>query len=83
MNKISDMVGIPKDVSSNLPLIRIVGREEFYIENYRGILEYQTDKILIQTKVGQIYLGGKNLQIDYYTNEEMKVTGRIDVLEYH
>ena len=58
------------------------GRNEICIENYRGILEYTDLLIRVQTKSGQIRLSGKNLQIEYYTNDEMKITGRIVQLEF-
>ena len=80
---VSDAAGIPKDVVLGIPLIRLVGKEEFYIENYRGILEYTMEMIRIQTKIGQIHLTGKKLEIVYYTNDEMKVTGHIQRLEFH
>lgn len=80
---VSDAAGIPKDVVLGIPLIRLIGKEEFYIENYRGILEYTTEFIRIQTKIGQIHLFGKKLDIIYYTNDEMKVTGHIHKLEFH
>jgi len=82
-NRVSDAVNIPKDVILGVPLIHMTGREEFYIENYRGILEYTDSLIRIQTKIGQIHVIGKKLEIIYYTNDEMKVVGLIDKLEYH
>lgn len=82
-NMVSDATGIPKDVLLGVPIIRMIGQEEFYLENYRGILEYTETMIRVQTKIGQIHLFGKNLEITYYTNDEMKVVGRIDLLEYH
>ncbi len=82
-NRISDAVNIPKDVILGVPIVRIIGQEEFYIENYRGILEYTDTVIRVQTKIGQIYLTGKRLEILYYTNDEMKVVGFIEKLEYH
>lgn len=82
-NRVSDAVNIPKDVLLGVPLIRMVGQEEFYIENYRGILEYTDTIIRIQTKIGQIHLAGKRMEIIYYTNEEMKVVGHIDKVEYY
>lgn len=82
-NRVSDAVNIPKDVILGVPLFRLIGREEFYIENYRGILEYTDTLIRIQTKIGQVQLSGCKLEIVYYTNDEMKVVGRIDKLEFH
>ncbi len=82
-SRISDVTNIPKDVILGVPLVQLVGQEEFYIENYRGILEYTNTFIRIQTKIGQIHICGKELEIIYYTNDEMKVIGRIESLTYH
>ena len=67
---------MPRDVVMGASVITITGRNEICIENYRGILEYTDLLIRVQTKSGQIRLSGKNLQIEYYTNDEMKITGR-------
>ncbi len=82
-NKVSDAINIPKDVVFGVPIVRMIGQQEFYIENYRGILEYTDTLVRVQTKIGQILLHGKRLEILYYTNDEMKVTGLIEKLEYH
>ena len=60
----------------------ILGNFEVCIENYRGILEYTDTLIRVQTKGKQIRLSGKQLQIEYYTNDEMKITGKISSLEF-
>ena len=36
----------------------------------------------VQTQGGPIRLCGSRLQVEYYTNDEMKVTGKIDTLEF-
>ena len=59
-----------------------VGDFEVCIENYRGITEYTDSLVRVQTKGGQIRLTGRGLQIEYYTNDEMKVTGKIRTLEF-
>lgn len=81
--KLAETAQIPKDVSMGLPIIRILGQEEIYIENYRGILEYTATCIRIQTKLGQIYLEGKHLEIAYYTNVEMKIEGNLTQLLFY
>ena len=82
-SRVSDAANIPKYVILGVPLVRMVGQEELYIENYRGILEYTDTFIRVQTKIGQIHLFGKKLEIIYYTNDEMKVVGHIESLKYH
>lgn len=73
---------LPKDVILGVPLISVTGQTEACIENYRGILEYTDKLIRIQTKLGKIYVHGKRLQIEYYTNDEMKITGLIETIEF-
>ena len=53
------------------------------MENYRGILEYSPEAIVLQGKTCQISIFGKRMSIDYYTNEDMKITGCIECVRYH
>jgi len=73
---------LPKDLMYGAVLVSITGRQEILIENYRGILEYSQNHISLQTKTCRLVVRGKNLNISYYTNEEMKITGMIDSLIY-
>ena len=80
--RLSEAAGMPKDVVLGVPVVTMNGREELCIENYRGIIEYTEELIRVQTKTGQIRIAGKRMQIEYYTNDEMKITGQIASLEY-
>lgn len=82
-NKMAEVSEMPKDVVLGMPVLTITGQLEMSIENYRGILEYTDVLVRIQTKIGQLRISGKKLQVAYYTNDEMKVTGRIESIEYH
>lgn len=73
---------MPKDVALGAPILTVTGQTELMVENYRGILEYTEIMVRVQTKAGQIKITGKRLQIDYYTNDEMKITGRVRQIEY-
>ncbi len=77
---VSDAAHIPKDVSMGMSIIRIMGENELYIENYRGLLEYSDICLRILTKTNQIRIEGNKLEIEYYTNDEMKITGRIQTI---
>lgn len=80
--RLASAVSMPKDVVLGAAVVTIIGAGEVCIENYRGIIEYTDILIRVQTKGYQIKLQGKHLQIEYYTNDEMKITGRIVSLEY-
>ena len=73
---------LAKDLFFGAVILTITGREEAIVENYKGILEYSNEKIRLQTKTCKLLLCGKNLKIDYYTNEEMKITGFINQIMY-
>jgi len=78
----ADSLQLPKDFVLGAAIVTLMGQNEAYIENYKGILEYTTECILVQTKTCQIAVTGKCLTIAYYTNEEMKIVGIIEHVNY-
>lgn len=80
--KMLSAMDLPKDVIQHASVVTILGRKELCIENYRGIIEYTDTLIRVQTRTGQIRIQGKSLQIPYYTNDEMKITGILSSLEF-
>lgn len=79
---IVESLKIPRDIVMGDSVLTMTGNTSAYIENYRGILEYTSCHILIQGKNCQICFEGKGLYIDYYTNEDMKISGCISCIQY-
>lgn len=73
---------LPKDVCLGALKVTMTGNKEAWIENYRGILEYTDHMILLQAKTCQVCFEGSRLSIDYYTNEDMKISGCIGCVRY-
>ena len=73
---------LPKDVCMGALRVTLTGNCEAWIENYRGILEYSNQTILLQAKNCQVCFEGTRLSIDYYTNEDMKISGCICSVRY-
>lgn len=73
---------IPKDLSEGAVLLSVTGREEIFIENYKSILEYTNQRVLLQTKSGKLEVKGKNLHIAYYTSGEMRIKGLLESIHY-
>ncbi len=73
---------LPKDLMFGAAIITVTGRSDLMVENYKGILEYRQDKIRLSLKQGQVEITGEQLKIEYYTSEDMRITGRIDRVEY-
>lgn len=73
---------MPKDMVYGDAQLHISGRHEAYIENYKNIIEYTDSVIRLQTKSGKLLITGKRLCIEYYTGDEMKITGYLSDFKY-
>ena len=73
---------LPKDICLGAMRVTMTGNREAWIENYKGILEYTDQAILLQGKTCQVCFEGTCLTIDYYTNEDMKISGCIQCVRY-
>lgn len=79
---IVESLKLPKDTMLGASIVTITGDREAFIENYKGIIEYTTESIVLQGKNRRICFEGKRLSIDYYTNEDMKISGSIEAVRY-
>ena len=80
--KIDKLLEMPKEVCSDLPKIVITGFDEMIIENFKGILEYEEFFVRIHTHIGIININGFNLNLENMTNDDLKVTGKIESMEF-
>lgn len=81
-SNIVESLELPRDIMYGAVIITAMGRNQILVENYKGIIEYTKEKIRLQTKNCQVTVQGKQLVVEYYTNEEMKITGFIQGILY-
>lgn len=79
---ITNSLNLPQDVFLGATIVTMYGNNELFIENYKGLIEYTNQRINIQGKHYSILVTGSNLVIDYFSNDDMKITGIIKSLEY-
>lgn len=79
---IVESLKLPKDTMLGASIVTLTGNRDAFIQNYKGIVEYTTESIVLQGKNCKICFEGKRLSIDYYTNEDMKISGNIDAVRY-
>lgn len=79
--RFAEISDLPKELVTNYSKMILVGNNEFTIENYRGIIEYEEHKIRLSSKTGEITVYGRNLSINELDNEELLVTGKITSIE--
>lgn len=80
--KVVESLSLPKDLMLGASIVTVMGTHDVSVENYKGILEYTKECIIIQGKNCQICFSGKELSIDYYTNEDMKISGCLECIRY-
>ena len=80
--QVIEQLELPKDFLLGEAIVTVTGRRELLIENYKGILNYEDSFIKIQAKNCRIVITGRKLSIDYYTNEEMKISGFFEQVQY-
>lgn len=80
-NKIDKILELPKEVCSDIPKMIITGFDEMIIENFKGILEYEEFFVRINTHIGIVNVNGYNLNLENMTNDDIRVTGKIESID--
>lgn len=80
-NRLDKILELPKEVCSDVPKIVITGFDEMIIENFKGILEYEEFFVRINTHIGVININGYNLNLENMTDDDIKVTGKIESMD--
>lgn len=73
---------LPTDVVLGDMLVTLTENKEAFIENYRGLVTYTDTCIMIKGKKSTLRLTGSNLNIKYFTNDDMRVEGCIQCIQY-
>jgi len=80
--KISNALDLPQDIVLNVPRIIVTGRIAVFIENHRGIIEYNSQHVKINTTVGTVSVRGEDLVIKTIIADEITVEGKIASIEF-
>lgn len=78
----ADFLEIPKDLVLDLPKVTVIGQNELYLENHKGIIEYSLNRLRVNLSRGFLEIEGKDLEISILMPEEMKIIGEISVIKY-
>lgn len=79
--RLDKILEMPEEVYSNTPKLTITGFNEIVLENYKGILEYEEFFASISTHIGVVNINGYNINLEKMTNDDIKITGKIESVE--
>ncbi|NLK86373.1 MAG: sporulation protein YqfC [Clostridiaceae bacterium] len=77
-----EMLELPKELVLDRPKLTMVGNCDIMIENYKGVAEYSSDRLRINTGSGIVRIVGTGLIIREITSEDIIVSGTIHTLEF-
>ena len=80
-NKVNQILEVPREVMEEVPKFTIISFDEMLIENYKGILEYEEFFASISTYIGIVNINGFNLNLEKMTNDDIKITGKIESID--
>ncbi|MBQ3038471.1 MAG: sporulation protein YqfC [Clostridia bacterium] len=80
--KLAEVTELPKDFVMNMPRITLLGNKEIEIDNYKGILEYNTDIIRLSANKKQIVITGDELVITGLELNTIFIGGNIFKIEF-
>ena len=80
--KVSEVLELPKELILDIPKITLVGNKQLFLENYKGIIEYEDNQIRLKTHEGVIKLEGSDMVIKEITSEDIMVDGKISLIHF-
>lgn len=81
-SRISDTLELPKEVTLNIPVLKITGKNDLFIENHKGIVEYSKEILRINSEIGIIKISGRDLLIKEISREEILIAGDVNTIEF-
>lgn len=62
-------------------ILTMQGGRELVVENYQGIIQFDQHLLSLKSKKEQVLIYGDRLLLLYYTQDELKVSGKIRKVE--
>ena len=82
LEKTAKAFDLPGDVLAGMTCVKLVGREELYLQNHRGILAYGTEEIHISGGKLVVRVRGTGLELRSMNPAELLITGQILSLDF-
>ncbi len=82
IDKIVNILDIPREVATDIPKISLEGFDECLIENYKGVLEYEDFYVRVNTSIGIISINGFNLKLNQLGDNNISISGKIENIDF-
>lgn len=80
--KIKKTLDMPAEIIMNSPKIVLDSDSNAWVENYTGIIEYSDKEVKLNTTDFIVKITGEGLLMDFITNEDLSISGKITSVVY-
>ena len=78
----AELFDLPADLVAGLPHVELLGSQQFFMEQHRGILSYSSEEIAINTSDAVIRVVGSDLELVSMTADALRIRGTILQVEW-
>lgn len=78
----ADKLDLPPVLAPDIPRMELYGSHAFYMDRHRGVLAYSTTAVDINGGSVVVRLTGRGLQLQAMTDEELRIDGVIEKIEF-
>ena len=82
MTRAAELFDLPADIVAGLCHLEMIGDRQLILEGHGGILSYGTERIDINAGPLILRVHGEGLALCSMTDAEVRISGRIDAVEY-
>ncbi|MEY4479609.1 MAG: hypothetical protein RLZZ267_287 [Bacillota bacterium] len=76
------LMHLPGDALLDVSRLTWIGRNQLHIENHRGLIRFQSGRLVIATLQGPLEITGQQLELQSMTADEMFIVGAIAQCSY-
>jgi len=76
--RLAEALELPKEIVLDLPVVTVIGNEEAFLANHKGVLEYATHGVRIKTTLGEFKIVGSDLVLKEINAENIVIIGKIE-----
>ncbi|MCL1859648.1 MAG: YabP/YqfC family sporulation protein [Oscillospiraceae bacterium] len=81
-DRLAEALSFPQGTFKNFPTIQIRGNREITIDGCTGLLSYEEENILLETKYCRININGRTLTLSNLTKSVLAIRGFIKNVEF-
>lgn len=80
--RLVSLLELPGDVVLDVARVTLVGSMELVVENHRGLVEYNPDRVVLNLPDGRMTIDGEELRIGFLSPDQLVLLGKVIGLRY-